>query len=79
MKNALTFLCLTSLFIACQSGPQPCKFKPTPIFEANQPGVRAYNFEVQGPQSLESVLLETGTLLEIHQEVCQQTRQEYLG
>ena len=77
MKNILSTLAATALFAACQSGPQPCKFKPSPVFEANQPGVRAYNFEVQGTQSLESVLLETGTLLEINQEVCQQTRQEY--
>ena len=77
MKNTFATLIAIALFAACQSGPQPCKFKPSPVFEANQPGVQAYNFEVQGTQSLESVLLETGTLLEIHQEVCQQTRQEY--
>lgn len=78
MKNALVLLFVLALFVAaCQSGQQPCKYKPSPVFEANQPGVRAYNFEVQSSQSLESVLLETGTLLEIHQEVCQHTRQEY--
>lgn len=80
MKNIL-FSLVTALFAAllctCQSGPKPCKYKPAPLFEANQPGVKAYNFEVQGIQSLESVLLETGTLLEINQEVCDKTRQEY--
>ncbi|HND89912.1 MAG TPA: hypothetical protein PK971_16385 [Saprospiraceae bacterium] len=68
---------LIAALAGCQSGPQTCKYKPSAVFEAHQPGVKAYNFEVQGQQSLESVLLETGTLLEIHQQVCDQTRQEY--
>ena len=79
MKHTLA-ICSTvacTLFFACQSGPKPCKFKPSAVFEPNQSGVKAYNFEVQGSQSLESILLDTGTLLEINQEVCEQTRQEY--
>ena len=32
---------------------------------------------MQGRQSLESLLLDTNVLLEIHQDVCTETRQEY--
>lgn len=41
------------------------------------PHVLQYNFEKQGSQSLESLMLDTNVLLEINQDVCEQTRQEY--
>ena len=61
---------------SCQS-KQTCKYKPAPVFEKGLPHVTEYNFETQGSQSLESLLLDRGILLEISQEVCDQTRQEY--
>ncbi|MBK8967419.1 MAG: hypothetical protein R3D58_05970 [Saprospiraceae bacterium] len=64
------------LLLSCNSQPK-CQYKPEPIFEANLPHVVQYNFEKQGNQSLESLLLDTNVLLEISQEVCNQTRQEY--
>lgn len=71
-------LLLVSLFAfgACQN-EKTCKFKPMPVFEKGLPHVLAYNFEVQGTQSLESLQLDRGILLEISQEVCDQTRQEF--
>ena len=67
---------LVFLLGSCDSQTK-CQYKPEPIFEANLPHVEQYNFEKQGNQSLESILLDTNVLLEISQEVCNQTRQEY--
>lgn len=76
-KNLLPclFFSLTTL-LACET-KKTCKYKPAPIFEAGLPHVVQYNFEVQGQQSLESLLLDTNVLLEISQDVCIETRQEY--
>lgn len=54
-----------------------CKYKPAPVFKAGLPHVVQYNFEQQGTQSLESLLLDTGIHLEISQDVCEKTQQEY--
>jgi hypothetical protein len=62
--------------IACRN-EATCKYKPEPIFDKNLPHVLQYNFEKEGSQSLESLLLDRGVLLEISQEVCPTTRQEY--
>ena len=70
------FLVLLFAFLACQN-KTTCKYKPMPVFEKGLPHVTEYNFEVQGSQSLESLLLDRGILLEISQEVCDQTRQEF--
>ena len=64
------------LFFSCNTD-KPCKYKPTPVFEAGLPHVERYNFETKGTQSLESLLLDTGIHLEISQDVCAETRQEY--
>jgi hypothetical protein len=75
MKKVI--ICLVfSGFWACQNKPS-CKFKPEPIFSKDLPHVVQYNFEKEGSQSLESLLLDRGVLLEIGQEVCGETRQEY--
>ncbi|MBK6997495.1 MAG: hypothetical protein IPH31_22295 [Lewinellaceae bacterium] len=77
MINRLGIMLLVlGVLAACQS-KKSCKFKPTPVFEKGLPHVTEYNFEVQGEQSLESLLLDRGILLEISQEVCDQTRQEF--
>jgi hypothetical protein len=76
-KHYYILFIFSALFFSCKTEPAKCKYKPSPIFDAKLPGVQAYNFEVQGNQSLESILLETGTLLEIYQEVCNSTKQEY--
>lgn len=65
-----------ALFFSCET-QKKCKYKPAPVFEAGLPHVVQYNFEVQGHQSLESLLLDTNVLLEISQDVCTETRQEY--
>jgi hypothetical protein len=75
LKHPLT-LGLLTLLAACKS-EKPCQFKPSPIFHAKLPHVVQYNFETQGQQSLESLYLDNGVLLEIGQDVCQTTRQEY--
>ena len=66
----------TTFFLACKSDKK-CKYKPAPIFEAGLPHVKQYNYEVQGQESLESLLLDTGVLLEIGQRVCESSQQEY--
>jgi hypothetical protein len=78
--RTLAFLCIPVLsgvlLFSCQSSNR-CKYKPGPVFEKGLPHVQEYNFEVQGSQSLESLLLDRGILLEISQEVCNETRQEF--
>lgn len=64
------------LLYSCQNKPA-CKYKPEPIFARDLPHVVQYNFEKEGSQSLESILLDRGVLLEIGQEVCGDTKQEY--
>lgn len=73
---AYCFIALLFVFFACDNQPS-CKYKPSPVFEKGLPHIMEYNFEVQGSQSLESLLLDRGILLEISQEVCNGTRQEY--
>jgi len=71
----LAFGALTHL-MSCQNQPA-CKFKPEPIFARDLPHVVDYNFEKEGSQSLESVMLDRGILLEVGQEVCGDTKQEF--
>ena len=68
---------MLSCFAPSCKTEEKCKYKPEPIFEPGLPHIEQYNFEKQGNQSLESVLLDTKVLLEIHQDVCTKTRQEY--
>lgn len=76
MRFFCCFLVFFLLFSACQS-EKKCKYKPAAIFEAGLPHVQQYNFEVQGQESLESLQLDTGVLLEIGQKVCETSQQEY--
>lgn len=76
-KSLLPCLFFTLIIhFACET-KKTCKYKPAPIFEAGLPHVLQYNFEVEGEQSLESLLLDTNVLLEVSQDVCTETRQEY--
>lgn len=78
MKKTRGIPALTALILlsACQNKPS-CKYKPEPIFSKDLPHVVQYNFEKEGSQSLESIMLDRGVLLEIGQEVCGETKQEY--
>ncbi len=76
-KILLTLAALAVFLIFSSKNDKPCKYKPSPIFEAGLPHVTQYNYETQGAQSLESLFLDTNVWLEIHQEVCHDTRQEY--
>lgn len=70
----LTFLALG--LASCKDNSK-CRYKPAPIFAPDLPYVVQYNYEVQGQQSLESVMLENQVLLEVYQDVCNTSRQEY--
>jgi hypothetical protein len=76
MLKSLLFSLSICLLIACD-GEQKCKYKPEPIFSKDLKGVLQYNFETYGSQSLESVFFENNILLELHQDVCNQSAQEY--
>ncbi len=76
MNKNLSFATLVFVFVSCAS-EKPCKYKPAPMFEEGLPHIVQYNFEHQGRFSLESLLLDTGVHLEINQDVCTETRQEY--
>jgi len=77
MNKKLSAIAALVFFLFSCNSEKPCKYKPTPVFEAGLPHVLQYNFEQQGRQSLESLLLDTGIHLEISQDVCTETRQEY--
>jgi hypothetical protein len=70
------FFSAMALFSACNT-EKKCPYKPVPIFEKGLPHVLQYNFERKGTQSLESMMLDTGVLLEIGQDVCEISKQEY--
>lgn len=76
VKIALFAASLAALALACQT-EKKCKYKPEAVFAKDLPGVLQYNFEVQGTESLESIFFQNQVLLELHQEVCDKTRQEY--
>ncbi|MCB0524332.1 MAG: hypothetical protein H6576_17355 [Lewinellaceae bacterium] len=61
---------------ACEN-KKTCKFKPEAMFSKELPHITDYNYEVEGAQSLESIMLDRGILLEISQDVCDETRQEF--
>ncbi len=67
---------IIGLLASCQN-QATCKFKPEPIFAKDLPHVVQYNFEKEGSQSLESLMLDRGILLEVGQEVCGDTKQEF--
>lgn len=75
-KNLLVLIGLATLAFSCKTETK-CKYKPEPIFGPDLPHVTRYNFEKDGNQSLESLLLDTGTLVEVGQDVCNSTRQEF--
>lgn len=77
MGKILGISLLSLLFWASCQSETKCRYKPEPIFSAGLPHIVQYNFEKQGTQSLESMLLDTNVLLEISQDVCNATRQEY--
>lgn len=70
-------LLLAALLWAACGDNKPCRYKPEPIFEAGLPHIEQYSYEVQGPESREALLTDRGIFVEIYQEVCQTTRQEY--
>jgi len=65
------------IFFACKTKLEKCKYKPVAMFEAGLPHIQQYNYEIEGTQSMESLLLDTGVLLEIAQDVCSETKQEF--
>lgn len=78
MKSSIKIIPIiaVSLLFACEQ-KTTCKYKPEPIFAKDLPHVVQYNFEKEGSQSLESLMLDRGILLEVGQEVCGNTHQEY--
>ncbi len=75
-KIKLTLFFALCIFIACEN-EKTCKYKPMPVFEKGLPHVVDYYFEAKGSKSLESLLLDRGIELEISQDVCDDTRQEF--
>lgn len=75
MKN-IGALALLIILAAC-GGKKICKYKPAPIFEDGLPHLREYNYETQGEESREAFMTDRGVFVEIFQEVCETTRQEY--
>jgi hypothetical protein len=78
MKKLVFYGLLLGLLVAvaCKN-EKKCKYKPAPVFDKALPHITQYNFEKEGAQSLESIMLDTGVLLEIGQDICDSTKQEY--
>jgi hypothetical protein len=80
-KNRLPILSvvffLAALVFAGCVGEQKCPFRPAPIFSAGLPRVVQYQFEEQGRFSLESVLFDNGMLMEVEQDICTISVQDY--
>jgi len=72
----LLYLLLVGWLCSCATSPK-CPYKPEPIFSKDLPHVLEYRFERDGARSLETLLLDTQVLLEIGQDVCRDTRQEF--
>lgn len=78
VMNALkliAFCAVLSLFAAC--GEKKCTYKPEAVFAKDLPHVVDYNFERDGNQSMESMLFDTQVMLELYQNICEDTYQEY--
>lgn len=75
-RHLFLALCLLALASACQR-KQSCKYKPAPVFEAGLPHILSYQYQQDGSRSLETMELDRGILLEITQDVCADTRQEF--
>ena len=78
MKILFSYLIMLSplIFLACEDN-KTCAYKPSPIFQEDLPHIEQYKYEESGVQSLESIWLDRGMLLEVYQEVCNTSRQEY--
>ncbi|MCC7505395.1 MAG: hypothetical protein IT259_08845 [Saprospiraceae bacterium] len=72
----IAFLLIVWLAAAC-GGKKICPYKPSPIFEEGLPHIEDYSYEAQGEQSREAFMTDRGIFVEIYQEVCEKTRQEY--
>ncbi len=74
---ALRALALAVLLPAACKDAQKCPYRPSAILEAGLPHLTRYHFENNGKFSSEKATLDYGVELEIEQEICQNTRQEY--
>ncbi len=75
MKNTGALLLLLTL-AACGT-KKICKYKPSAIFQEGLPHMQDYSYETQGQESREAFMTDRGVFVEIFQEVCETTRQEY--
>lgn len=73
----IPFLLLSAYIAVGCARAQKCKYRPSPIFAAGLPRVVQYQFEEEGRYSLESVLFDTGVLLEVEQDICTNSVQDY--
>lgn len=77
MVKKITFLGVLVVFFGCQT-EKKCKLGvPKPIFSRDLQHVTMYDFQRQGQNSMESLLLDTGVSLEIDQSGCDDLVQEY--
>ncbi|MBK8558249.1 MAG: hypothetical protein IPL65_22075 [Lewinellaceae bacterium] len=77
LQSILLFLLLLLLGSSACNSKKICQYKPAPIFEKGLPHTSDYRYEQSGVQSLESMWLERGVLVEVYQEVCDATQQEF--
>jgi hypothetical protein len=77
LRPASSALALWAVLLTACADTQKCPYKPAAILEAGLPHLQRYHFEKNGQTSSEKAQLDYGVTLEIAQEICQNTRQEY--
>ena len=75
MKHISLLFCSILIF-SCQ-GEKKCDFKPEPILKKNWKGILKHEFTPEGTKSIERAVFENGVFLEIFQEVCHYSSQEF--
>jgi len=75
MKHLTLFFFAIILF-SCQ-GEKKCEFKPEPIFKKEWKNISNYSFQAEGKKSTKKVSFANGLRLELFQEVCDYSQQEF--
>ena len=72
----LSLLFFSIILLSCQV-EKKCEFKPEAIFKKEWKGISNYDFKAEGKKSTEKVSFENGLRLEVFQEVCDYSQQEF--
>ena len=72
----ISLLFIAVFILSCQ-GEKKCEFKPEPILKKEWKGLSNYTFQAEGKKSTETVTLPNSVRMELFQEVCDYSQQEF--